>query len=204
MKQSAGTLLYRICEELEVLLVHASGGYNRNKPWGIPKGLPDDGESLEQAARRETLEETGVCAGELSTLGHIDYMRRRKRIHAFAGRAPDDAAPTCASWEVDRAEFVTFEAAMTLIHPDQRLFLERLEQLLEQPPGRSVLTSIITWVGSRHPATSSAAVSSWVPFGIGSLASVPHMSQSHAGRRPLSATRGAPRPCRRRLGRHAL
>jgi RHS repeat-associated protein len=55
MKHSYGTLLYRQWEEeLEVLLVHPSGGYNRGKPWGIPKGLADAGESPEDAARRET------------------------------------------------------------------------------------------------------------------------------------------------------
>ena len=52
MLQSSGTLLYRRRgAQLEVLLVHASGGYNRHKPWGIPKGLLDEGESLEAAAR---------------------------------------------------------------------------------------------------------------------------------------------------------
>jgi len=42
MKESAGTLLYRHTPDgLEVLLVHPSGNYNRGKPWGIPKVLPD-------------------------------------------------------------------------------------------------------------------------------------------------------------------
>src|SRR5882757_2826018 len=65
MLQSSGTLLYRRNGAvLEVLLVHPAGGYNRHKPWGIPKGLADEGESLEAAARRETLEEAGITAGE--------------------------------------------------------------------------------------------------------------------------------------------
>jgi len=131
VKQSAGTLLWRrSAGGLEVLLIHPSGAYNRRSPWGIPKGLPDPGEQLEAAARRETLEETGVDAGALAPLGHIDYTRSRKRIHAFAGAAPDDAAPRCASWEVDRAEFVPMARARELIHPDQAAFLDRLEQLL--------------------------------------------------------------------------
>ncbi len=127
MKQSAGTLLYRHGPDgLEVLLVHPSGNYNRKAPWGIPKGLVDGDETPETAARRETLEETGVSAGELVDLGHIDYTRSRKRIFCFAGPAPADAAPRCASWEVDQACFLPLERARQLIHPDQAAFLDRL------------------------------------------------------------------------------
>ena len=127
MKQSAGTLLYRERDGcVEVLIVHPSGNYNRRAPWSIPKGLPEPDETMEQAARRETLEETGVAAGELIELGHIDYTKSRKRIHAFGGRAPEDAAPRCASWEVDHAEFVDIERARALVHPEQRPFIERL------------------------------------------------------------------------------
>jgi predicted NUDIX family NTP pyrophosphohydrolase len=128
VKQSAGTLLYRHGPDaLEVLLVHPSGNYNRKAPWGIPKGLVDGSETPETAARRETLEETGVAAGELIDLGHIDYTRSRKRVLCFAGPAPPDAEPRCASWEVDQACFVPLERARQLIHPDQAPFLDRLE-----------------------------------------------------------------------------
>jgi predicted NUDIX family NTP pyrophosphohydrolase len=127
MKLSSGTLLYRRnAAGLEVLLVHPSGNYNRKAPWGIPKGEPDAGESMEDAARRETREETGVVAGELIDLGHIDYTRSRKRIFCFAGAAPEGCAPRCASWEVDQVTFVPLELARSLIHPDQAAFLDRL------------------------------------------------------------------------------
>lgn len=130
MKQSAGTLLYRHQNgRLEVLLVHASGNYNRHKPWSIPKGEPDDGEPLEVAARRETLEETGVTPGELVPVGTITYQKSGKQIHGFAGPAPDDAAPLCASWEVDCAEFVEIGRARELLHPDQMPLLESLVRL---------------------------------------------------------------------------
>ena len=130
-KQSSGTLLYRQAPAgLEVLLVHPSGNYNRGKPWSIPKGLPDSGEALEAAARRETLEETGVVAGPLTSLGSIHYRKSAKEIHCFAGQAPTGAVPTCASWEVDQAEFLSIERARECLHPDQAPFLERLEKLL--------------------------------------------------------------------------
>src|ERR1700741_5375530 len=108
MKQSAGTLLYRKGPDgLEVLLVHPSGNYNRHKPWSIPKGEPDPAETdMEGTARRATLEETGVSAGNLASLGHIDYRKSGKRFFCYPGEAPADADPKPASWEVDQASFV--------------------------------------------------------------------------------------------------
>jgi predicted NUDIX family NTP pyrophosphohydrolase len=132
MKQSSGTLLYRKTPTgHEVLIVHASGWYNRGKPWSIPKGVPDPNEDLEAAARRETFEETGVEPGELVSLGHSDYQKSSKRIHCFAGPAPK-TEPGCASWEIDEARFVPLQEARQLLHPDQHAFLDRLEKLLGQ------------------------------------------------------------------------
>lgn len=139
VKESAGTLLYRRKDDqLEVLLIHHSGGYNRNAPWGIPKGTIEPGESVEQAARRETIEETGVTAGDLVPLGSIQYRRSRKRVYGFAGPAPADAAPRCASWEIDCAEFLPMDEARRRIHVDQLPFLERLEKLLQPGQGESL------------------------------------------------------------------
>ncbi len=132
-KQSAGTLLYRQGSNgLEVLIVHPSGPYNRHAPWGIPKGLPNDGETdLEQTARRETLEEVGITPGELVSLGFIEYKKSRKDVHCFAGPAPADAVPRLESWEIDQARFVSIDEARRLLHPDQVPFLDRLLAHLE-------------------------------------------------------------------------
>jgi predicted NUDIX family NTP pyrophosphohydrolase len=131
LKQSAGTLLYRQgTSEWEVLLVHPSGNYNRRAPWSIPKGEPDPDETPEKAARRETLEETGVTAGDVISLG-FTIQKGRKQIDCFAGPAPADAAPRTASWEVDQACFVSLSKARTLLHPDQLIFLDRLLVLLK-------------------------------------------------------------------------
>jgi predicted NUDIX family NTP pyrophosphohydrolase len=133
MKQSAGTLVYRIRDAgLSVLLVHPSGNYNRRAPWSIPKGLPDEGEDLEAAARRETLEETGISAGTLVPLGTVSYTKSRKTIHCFASPDDDQREPHCASWEVDCAEFVSIDEARGLIHPDQCPLLDRLEEHLRK------------------------------------------------------------------------
>lgn len=129
---SCGLLLFRRrLDGVEVLLVHPSGPYNRNAPWSIPKGLADPDEKPEETAKRETLEETGIVAsGPLTPLGAIDYTKSRKTIVAFAGEAASTDVPRCASWEVDRAEFVPLSRAHDLIHPDQRPFLDRLVDTL--------------------------------------------------------------------------
>jgi predicted NUDIX family NTP pyrophosphohydrolase len=133
-KLSSGTVLYRfVGAAVEVLLVHPAGNYNRRAPWGIPKGMPDPDETLEAAARRETLEETGVVVGELAELGHVDYTRSKKRVHAFVGPAPTDATPHCASWEVDKVEFIEVTRARRIIHPDQATLLDRLLRHLATP-----------------------------------------------------------------------
>jgi predicted NUDIX family NTP pyrophosphohydrolase len=131
-KLSSGTLLYRYIEgAVEVLLVHPSGNYNRRAPWGIPKGAPNDNETLEATALRETLEETGLdVKAALTDLGYVDYTRSKKRVHAFAAQAPDGASPRCASWEVDKVEFIEITRARRVIHPDQAILLDRLQRHL--------------------------------------------------------------------------
>jgi predicted NUDIX family NTP pyrophosphohydrolase len=124
-KQSAGLLLYT--DDLRLVVVHPSGPYNRKAPYSLPKGEPDPGEALEAAARRETLEEVGVAVtGPLLSLGHVDYVKSKKRVFAWAAELPQGATPRCASWEIDRAELVSAAQAKELLHPDQRAFVDRL------------------------------------------------------------------------------
>lgn len=114
-----------------MLVVHPSGPYNKNAPYGLPKGEPNVGEALEAAARRETLEEVGVRVdGPVTSLGYVDYTRSRKRVHAWAAELPADSKPHCACWEIDRAELVTLERAQEILHDSQRVFIDRLLEIL--------------------------------------------------------------------------
>ena len=83
---SAGGVVYR--EEDGALFV-ALCGRLRPGTWNLPKGTPDDGESIEQTALREVREETGLEVEIEEPLGHIEYWftrestRFHKRVHFF-------------------------------------------------------------------------------------------------------------------------
>lgn len=129
-KVSSGTLLYRKTgNELEVLLVKPSGPAARYG-WSIPKGLSDDKETLEEAARRETFEETGCKPLSLTYLGYCDYSKSRKRVHCFGGELPPDQQPSAASWEVSEAKLLPVSKAREVIHSDQRKFLDMIQGLI--------------------------------------------------------------------------
>ena len=54
---------------------------NEPKGWALPGGFVDYGESLEKAARREALEETGLVLRDLRQFGAYSDPRRDPRQH---------------------------------------------------------------------------------------------------------------------------
>jgi predicted NUDIX family NTP pyrophosphohydrolase len=147
-KISAGLLLYRFRDgRLQVLLVHPGGPFFRNKDlgaWSIPKGEPDEGEPLLDAAKREFREETGFMVdGEYLELTAVK-QKAGKVVHAWALEGDCDPAALCSNtfpleWpprsgkrvefpEVDRAEFFELETAREKINPAQSALLEELQR----------------------------------------------------------------------------
>ena len=86
---SAGGVVYRR-EDGGVDLALAARRTRRGQlAWGLAKGAIEQGESDEEAALREVLEETGLEAEVEADLGDIRYfyvwegVRVRKRVHFF-------------------------------------------------------------------------------------------------------------------------
>lgn len=124
--------------ESEVLLVHPCGASFRRPLFGIPKGLVDEGEDLEAAAVRETLEETGVHVVVHAPLGSVIQKGGRKMVHAFwATVAPEsegaiDERGRCdgGDGENDVCKFFPIEQAYEIMIPAQTAFLDRLRERL--------------------------------------------------------------------------
>jgi YD repeat-containing protein len=79
---SAGGLVTSASEPEKVAIIsHLNRGGRAD--WCIPKGHPERGESIEQAAVREVFEETGIEAEIVSKIGEINYSFKvgQKRIH---------------------------------------------------------------------------------------------------------------------------
>lgn len=90
---SCGALTWRErFNKIEILLIKQSKNKNA---WGLPKGHTNDGESLEDCARREVKEETGITIKLGSRLPDIIvmYPKEVKTIVTYFAIQTDDANP---------------------------------------------------------------------------------------------------------------
>jgi predicted NUDIX family NTP pyrophosphohydrolase len=145
-KTSAGLLLYRQHDELEVLLIHPGGPFWARKDdgaWSIPKGEYRDPEQPLAAAYREFEEEVGIAPppGEARDLG-TSRLHSGKVVICFALEGDIDLAGFHSNhfemvwprWsgkiqsfpEADRAEWFGLTQARLKISAGQLPFLDRL------------------------------------------------------------------------------
>ncbi len=141
--------MYRFQKDLlQIFLVHPGGPFFARKDagvWTIPKGEPEQEETLEETARREFEEETGIApATSLIPLGLIK-QKGGKTVHAwaFAGEWNPEVGLQGNTFElewpprsgrkqhfpeVDRAAFFTPDEARQKIIAAQIPFLDTLEE----------------------------------------------------------------------------
>jgi predicted NUDIX family NTP pyrophosphohydrolase len=150
---SAGLLVYRRREGLEVLLAHPGGPFWARKDegvWTIPKGLVEPGSDLLATARREFTEETNLAAdGDFVALTPVK-QKSGKIVHAWSLEADFDLSSFASNmfeieWppksgrrqafpEVDRIGWFDIATAMLKILGYQRPLLEELAQRTAAKP----------------------------------------------------------------------
>jgi predicted NUDIX family NTP pyrophosphohydrolase len=148
-KRSAGVLFHRPGSNgLQVLLVHPGGPMWSGRgagAWQIPKGLVEEGEDDETAARREASEELGIpVEGPLASLGDL-RQSKAKTVAAFACAMDVDVALVASNtveieWpprsgrtltipEISEARWFGIDDARAMMLPSQIPLLDRLADL---------------------------------------------------------------------------
>jgi len=149
-KQSAGILLYRKSQELEVLLVHPGGPFFARKDlgsWSVPKGEYLNDEDPLDAAKREFEEETGQkIDGDFISLLPIKQSSG-KIVTAWAVEGELDVETVVSNnfemiWppgsdklrsfpEIDKAAWFSLETAKQKINKGQIPLLDQLADIVK-------------------------------------------------------------------------
>ena len=132
---AAGGVVYRRRNRrVEVVLVSRT----RSRLWALPKGRPESGETLEQAALREVAEETGLEVAIVDEVGSDRYsfnhpsqhVRVHKRVqHYLMEPRGGDLSLHDGEYDVVRWLDVN-EACRLLTFPSQRAIVERAAMLI--------------------------------------------------------------------------
>lgn len=99
--------------------------------WSLPKGHIEAGESPEDAALREVLEETGIKSSITRSLGVIDFWfmaegkRIHKTVHHFLFSELSGTLEPQVSEVDDVKWFPLDDIAKTLTYPDERKLIQR-------------------------------------------------------------------------------
>lgn len=102
--KSAAVILRNVKEECLLLKRGETAPWMPGK-WNLPGGNRDPGETLEETARREALEEAGVVVGALRLVGVVSYPR--DDLHVYEAREWTGEPRMC--WESQAMEWVPLD-----------------------------------------------------------------------------------------------
>ena len=139
---TCGIYLYDTLQK-KILVCHATR--SRWNQWSIPKGLPDEGESLSEAGVRELYEETGIVLDQLHVIARhkfppVKYQKQNKQLESFLVITDSDLSNqkfTCHSYtensfpEVDKWKWISLEEAEKLIHEAQQKNLKKIAEFIQ-------------------------------------------------------------------------
>lgn len=113
-------------------------GRSTPRIWSLPKGHVEPNETIEDAATREVLEETGIQGTIIMKLSDIRYwfyanrMKHSKIVHFFLMRYVS-GTPTPLLSEVDEAKWVALdELPDVLTHVNERRLIEIAQNLVQE------------------------------------------------------------------------
>jgi len=139
---SAGGVVWRrVADQIEVLLC----GRPAERLWALPKGTPEPGETIEQAALREVREETGVTVETDGVVGDIKYwfsrpqdgVRYSKTVHHFLMR-PTGGDPGLHDHEFDEVRWVPVGEALKLMsYPNEVRIVRQAIDLIRKREGEA-------------------------------------------------------------------
>lgn len=131
---SAGGVVFRHGDEgIEIVICGRIG----DGVWGLPKGTPHDGESLEETAIREVSEETGLEVQIAEKVGVVEYwfartgVRYHKWVHHYLFQATGGDTDS-HDLEYDRVEWRPIESALrTLTFKNESDMVEKAREIIE-------------------------------------------------------------------------
>jgi 8-oxo-dGTP diphosphatase len=108
VRAAGGLVVRRELGQLQIALVHRPV----HQDWSYPKGKLEEGETFEDAAQREVLEETGLMCRLLRFIGHTEYTDRkgRPKVVAYWVMAAE-AGTFVVNEEVDELKWMDATAA---------------------------------------------------------------------------------------------
>jgi 8-oxo-dGTP pyrophosphatase MutT (NUDIX family) len=133
-EQSAGGVVYRDNEI--VVVVPVKRGPDGRRVLGLPKGHPEKGETLEEAAAREVREEAGVQGEMTDHLGEVTYYydrkgRRRLKQVTFYLIRYESGDVTDHDHEMEEAKWMPFaQAIRELSYDGERQMVTRAREMV--------------------------------------------------------------------------